>query len=127
MQRVSETNTQLSILNSDLQRRADSLEVVRRLDFFALMKSFLSSLSFLAVESVIYNLAKQRQDALSSDSCTIPTVCFTCGVTLLRRSPSMHRIKEYAYSPDRPGRVVKGDERGGRGSLLRSKQRTGLQ
>ena len=34
--------------------------------------------------------------------------------------PSMHENKEYAYSPDLSGRIVKGDQRGGKGSLLHS-------
>ena len=34
--------------------------------------------------------------------------------------PSRHGDKEYACSPDLPGRVVKCDKRTGRGSLLRS-------
>ena len=33
--------------------------------------------------------------------------------------PSKHGDKEYAYSLDLPGRVVKSDQRGGMGSLLR--------
>ena len=39
----------------------------------------------------------------------------------------MHENKEYAYSPDLPGRIVKDDKRGGRGSVLRSlKNRTAI-
>ena len=42
------------------------------------------------------------------------------GCNTVTGSPSMHGNKEYAYSPDLPGRVVKCDKRGGRGTLLRS-------
>ena len=43
-------------------------------------------------------------------------------------SPGMHGNKEYAYSPDLPGRVVKSDLRRGSGSLLgpEAKNRTAI-